>query len=406
VVVEHDPDLIRAADEIIDLGPGAGRHGGSIVFQGMVESLLKNESSITARYLRDGLPSFSRRSPNKKWKRWITIRNAREHNLKGIDVRIPLNGMVCITGVSGAGKTTLVHNILYAGAKENGNSEFEKGAFDSIEGLDQFDNVILVDQSPIGKSLRSNPVTYIKVFGEIRDLFALTREAKRNGLKPRHFSFNTEGGRCETCQGAGFQLLDMQFLEDVIITCEACEGKRFQPEILKIQYHEKNISEVLNMTVDEALLFFQGRDRILSKLRLLKEVGLGYLMLGQSTNTLSGGESQRLKLAQHIGQSHQEKTLFIFDEPTTGLHMADVDLLLSTFHKLLEQGHSLIVIEHNIDLIRCADYIIDLGPEGGDEGGRVVAEGDLEAIMASPQSYTGQFLKQRIENSKSPNVKA
>jgi len=321
-------------------------------------------------------------------------------------VKIPLNGMVCITGVSGAGKTTLVHNILYAGAKGNGNSEFEKGAFDSIEGLDQIDDVILVDQSSIGKSLRSNPVTYTKVFGEIRDLFALTREAKRNGLKPRHFSFNTEGGRCETCQGAGFQLLEMQFLEDVIITCEACEGKRFRPEILTIQYHEKNISEVLNMTVDEALLFFQGRDRILSKLQLLKEVGLGYLMLGQSTNTLSGGESQRLKLAQHIGQSRKEKTLFIFDEPTTGLHMADVELLLSTFQKLLDQGHSIIVIEHNIDLIRCADYIIDLGPEGGDDGGRIVAEGNLEAIMASPQSYTGQFLKQRIENLKSPNVKA
>jgi excinuclease ABC subunit A len=305
--------------------------------------------------------------------------------------------MVCITGVSGAGKTTLVHNILYGGTKGNVNSEFEKGAFDSIEGLEQINDLILVDQSPIGKSLRSNPATYIKVFGEIRDLFALTREAKRKGLKPRHFSFNTEGGRCERCQGVGFQVLDMQFLEDVIITCEACEGKRFRPEILKIHYRDKNISEVLNMTVNEATAFFQGRDRILSKLQILKDVGLGYLTLGQSTNTLSGGESQRLKLAQHIGQSQEGKNLFIFDEPTTGLHMADVELLLTTFQKLLSQGHSLIVIEHNLDLIRCSDYIIDLGPEGGEEGGRIVVEGDLETIMASKQSYTGQFLRQRLQ---------
>jgi excinuclease ABC subunit A len=255
-----------------------------------------------------------------------------------------------------------------------------------------------VDQSPIGKSLRSNPATYVKVFGEIRDLFALTREAKRNGFKPRHFSFNTEGGRCETCQGAGLQVLDMQFLEDVIITCEACEGKRFRPEILKIQYLDKNISEVLDMTVDEAIAFFKDHPRIISKLQILKEAGLGYLMLGQSTNTLSGGESQRLKLAQHIGQSREGKNLFIFDEPTTGLHMADVELLLNTFRKLLAQGHSIIVIEHNLDLIQWADYIIDLGPEGGEMGGKIVVEGDLEAVMASKQSYTGQFLKKRFQS--------
>jgi excinuclease ABC subunit A len=395
VVVEHDPDMIRAADTIIDLGPGAGREGGNIVFQGGVESLLKDPDSITARYLRDGthIQKWSLRKP----KGWIIIHKAREHNLKGIDVKIPLNVMVCITGVSGAGKTTLVHNILYAGAKGNGNSEFEKGAFDSIEGLEQIDDLILVDQSPIGKSLRSNPATYIKVFSEIRDLFALTREAKKNGFKPRHFSFNTEGGRCEACQGAGLQVLDMQFLEDVVITCEVCEGKRFRPEILKVQYKDKNISDILNMTVDEALEFFKGRDRILSKLQILKDVGLGYLTLGQATNTLSGGESQRLKLAQHIGQTREGRNLFIFDEPTTGLHMADVELLLKTFQKLLSQGHSLIVIEHNLDLIRCADYIIDLGPEGGEEGGKIVVEGNLEKVIASKQSYTGQFLKERLE---------
>ena len=395
VVVEHDPDVIRAADEIIDLGPGAGRSGGSVVFQGKMESLLENQESITARCLRGGMSIAATRLPRIS-KGWIFIRNAREHNLKGIDLRIPLSLMVCITGVSGAGKTTLVHNILYAGAKGNGNAGFEKGAFDSIKGLEQIDDLILVDQSPIGKSLRSNSATYVKVFGDIRDLFALTREAKRYGLKPRHFSFNTEGGRCETCQGAGFQVLDMQFLEDVIITCESCEGKRFRPEILKVTYRDKNIYEVLNMTVDEAMTFFQSYHRILSKLQTLKDVGLGYLTLGQSTSTLSGGESQRLKLAQHIGQSEEGKNLFIFDEPTTGLHMADVELLLATFEKLLSQGHSIIVIEHNLDLIRCADYIIDLGPEGGEEGGRIVAEGNLKTIMASPQSYTGQFLRQRM----------
>lgn len=396
VVVEHDPDLIRSADTIIDLGPGAGKEGGHLVFEGNLPTLLEKTESITARYLRDGIGSLSKR-PSRTPSGWIVIRNARHHNLKGVDVRIPLNVLTCMTGVSGAGKTTLVHHILYAGFKRNGNSEFERGAFDAIEGLDQIDDLILVDQSPIGKSLRSNAATYIKVFGDIRDLFARTREAKRHGLQPRHFSFNTVGGRCETCQGAGVQILEMQFLEDVIITCETCEGKRFRPEILNIRYQDKNISEVLNMTVEEASSFFKNHSRIVMKLQLLKDVGLGYLTLGQPTNTLSGGESQRLKLALHIGEGLKGKKLFLFDEPTTGLHMADIELFLATLQKLLSQGHSVLVIEHNLDLIQQADYLIDLGPEGGEGGGRIVAEGDLQAIMASPQSYTGQFLKQRLE---------
>lgn len=398
VVVEHDPDLIRAADWVIDLGPGAGRAGGHVVFQGEIEPLLKHPNSLTAQGLR-GEISMNPKIPKRKPQGWIFIRNARQYNLKGIDVKIPLGLMVCITGVSGAGKTTLVHHILYAGGKRNGNPEFEKGAFDLMEGLEQIDDLILVDQSPIGKSLRSNPATYMKVFSDIRDLFAHTREAKRAGLKPYHFSFNTAGGRCETCEGAGIQVLEMQFLEDVIVTCEACEGKRFRPEILKVKYRDKNISEVLNMTVEEGLIFFNDHPRILNKLQALKEVGLGYLTLGQSTSTLSGGESQRLKLAAHIQQGQEGKNLFLFDEPTTGLHLYDVNLLLMAFQKLLSQGHSIIVIEHNLDLIRYADYIIDLGPEGGEEGGRIVAEGDLATIMTSKQSYTGQFLKKRFKQS-------
>jgi len=395
VVVEHDPDLIRAADWVIDLGPGAGKAGGHVVFQGEIKHLFKHPGSLTAQCLR-GENSMSQKTLRREPKGWILIHNAREHNLKGIDVKIPLGVMVCITGVSGAGKTTLIHNILYAGGKRNGDAEFEKGAFDLIEGLEQVDDLIMVDQSPIGKSLRSNPATYLKVFSDIRDLFANTREAKRAGLKPYHFSFNTAGGRCETCEGAGVQILEMQFLEDVIITCEACEGKRFRPEILKIKYRDKNISEVLNLTVDEALSFFNGHPRILHKLQALKEVGLGYLTLGQSTNTLSGGESQRLKLASHILQGQKGKNLFLFDEPTTGLHLYDIQLLLGAFQKLLSQGHSIIVIEHNLDLIRRADYIIDLGPEGGEGGGRIVVEGDLQTIMASTQSYTGEFLRKRF----------
>jgi excinuclease ABC subunit A len=395
VVVEHDPDIIHEADEIIDLGPGAGREGGNLVFQGSFSRLLRKKGSMTARYL-----SQTKRLAHKPVVReptgFIYIRNARENNLKGIDVAVPLGVMVCVTGVSGAGKTTLVNNVLYAGGKGVYDGRYERGAFGAIDGLDQVKDIVMVDQSPIGKSLRSNPATYIGVFGEVRNLFANTREAGRAGLKAGHFSFNVPGGRCESCQGAGVVVLDMQFLEDVAVTCEQCNGKRFRPEILAVRYKGKNIHDVLDMTVTEAIDFFREHEKIASKLRVFYDVGLGYLTLGQPTSTLSGGEAQRLKLAHYIAGADGSRNLFIFDEPTTGLHLADIESLLKTFDKMLDQGQSLVVIEHNLDLIFHADYIIDLGPEGGDDGGRVVAAGRMEEVMDCEQSHTGQFLRRKF----------
>jgi len=304
--------------------------------------------------------------------------------------------MVCVTGVSGAGKTTLVNNVLYAGGKGINDGRYERGAFAGIEGLGQIKDIIMVDQSPIGKTLRSNPATYIGVFGEIRNLFANTREARRAGLRAGHFSFNVPGGRCESCQGAGMVVLDMQFLEDVAVTCEGCNGKRFRPEILDVQYEGKNIHDILNMTVNEALHFFREHEKIASRLQIFYDVGLGYLTLGQPTSTLSGGEAQRLKLAHYIAHADRSQKLFIFDEPTTGLHLADIESLLKTFDKMLDHGQSLVVIEHNLDLIFHADYIVDLGPEGGDKGGRIVASGRIEEVMACEQSYTGKFLRRKF----------
>lgn len=397
-VVEHDPDVISQADRIIDLGPGAGAQGGNIVYKGDYRGLLNEPGSITGHYLKTKKLSLAlkgRRIP----KGYLEIYGARHNNLKNIGVKIPLGLLCCVTGVSGAGKSTLVNNIIYAGYKRINDSRYEMGKFDSIAGADLIKDMIMVDQSPIGRSLRSNPVTYIKAFDKIRALFADTHEARRRGIRPGHFSFNVPGGRCEACQGAGLITVEMQFLEDVTIVCDKCEGKRFGRQILEIRYKDKNICEVLDMTVEEALDFFDEMDELKEKLSIYSEVGLGYLRLGQPTSTLSGGEAQRLKLASHIASSEGAKDLFILDEPTTGLHMADVDVLLKALEKLLAAGNSLLVVEHNLDLINNADYIIDLGPEGGDQGGCIVAQGTPEEVMAEEASFTGRYLKARLSGS-------
>ena len=398
IVVEHDADMIRAADVVVDMGPRAGENGGEIVFAGSIKELTKVNGSITAQYLSGKkvipVPKVRRKNSGKM----ITIRGASENNLRNIDVSIPLNMFVAVTGVSGSGKSTLIHQILYSGLKRlKGMPAINVGRHALIEGADLINDIELVDQSPIGRTPRSNPITYIKAFDGIRDLFASTHAAKIHGYGPGYFSFNVPGGRCETCEGSGIQTIEMQFLADIELTCDDCKGKRFKKEVLEIRFHERNIDDILRMTVDEAINFFKifpQSSKIAKKLQVLDDVGLGYIRLGQSATTLSGGEAQRVKLAAHLSSKEEEKhTLFIFDEPTTGLHFDDIAKLLKCFDALIEKGNSIVVIEHNMDIIKCADWIIDLGPDAGEKGGDVVAVGTPEDVSRSAESYTGKFLR-------------
>jgi len=413
VVVEHDPEVMRAADHIIDLGPGAGELGGNIVFEGPLDRLTANSNgSLTARYLRGDLRvSAARPRRPVDPRHLLRISGARLHNLKNLDVDIPLGMLVAITGVSGSGKSTLVHDVVFRSlealhkARESDHDPQFDDAAEALEdaasrisckrvtGAERIANTVMIDQSPIGRTPRSNPVTYIKAFDVIRGLFASTREAERRGYTPGHFSFNIPGGRCETCQGDGTVTVEMQFLADVELICEECKGTRYKSGILEIRYNGLNIYEVLQLTVREAIQFFHATPRLVDRLRMLDDVGLGYLRLGQSATTLSGGEAQRVKLAAHLALASCKGTLFIFDEPTTGLHFDDIAKLLAAFQRLIENGGSLIVIEHNLDVIRAADWIIDLGPEGGDRGGRVVAAGTPEEVAQSPDSYTARYLR-------------
>ena len=394
LVVEHDEDMIRVADHIVDLGLGAGEQGGRIVYSGDLPGLLLETRSLTAKYLRNELaipvPSPRRKGIGQK----IRLRGAREHNLKDIDVAIPLNTLTCVTGVSGSGKSTLVHDVLYAAIKRaKGDWDRRVGTFSELEGLEYITDVALVDQTPIGRTPRSNPVTYLKAFDPIRELFSLTKDARARGLTPSHFSFNVPGGRCEACQGEGQVRVEMQFLADVFVPCDQCDGKRFKPQILEIRYRGRSVHQVLEMTVREALTFFSTSPKVLRRLQVLDEIGLGYLRLGQPATTLSGGEAQRIKIAAHLSSFGGERVLYILDEPTTGLHFDDIAKLLAAFRKLVEAGHTLLVIEHNLDVIKTADYVIDLGPEGGDAGGEVVATGTPEQIAKVEASHTGRALR-------------
>jgi excinuclease ABC subunit A len=399
VVVEHDEETIRTADYVVDLGPGAGEHGGELIFQGRPDQLLEHPNgSLTGAYLRGerSIPTPKVRRPALKGE--LTIRGARENNLKSIDVSIPLGTLTAVTGVSGSGKSTLVNDILYRSlARTIYRAATEPGAHDRLEGVDLIDKVIEIDQSPIGRTPRSNPATYTGMFTFIRELFAMMPEAKARGFKPGRFSFNVKGGRCEACQGDGVIAIEMHFLPDVYVTCEQCKGRRYNRETLDIQYRGKSIAEVLDLTVDQAQPLLENFPPIANKLRTLQDVGLGYIELGQSATTLSGGEAQRVKLARELSRRSTGRTLYILDEPTTGLHFEDTRKLLDVLNKLVDQGNTVVVIEHNLDVIRCADYLIDLGPEGGAAGGRLIAAGTPEEVAASPKSVTGQFLRNLFE---------
>lgn len=402
LVVEHDAEMMRVADHILDIGPAAGELGGRVIYEGDYTGLMNDQASLTAKYLRGDVEIKEPKQHRVSKQGALTITGASEHNLKNIDVKIPLGLLVCVTGVSGSGKSTLIHDVIFAGIKkQRGEWQGHVGAFQKIEGLQHIDDVVLVDQSPIGRTPRSNPVTYIKIYDAIREVFASTRDAKARGFDPSFFSFNVPGGRCDVCEGDGTVTVEMQFLADVELVCEECKGTRFKSQILDVRYRGKNVHDVLNMTVREALVFFRDVTKIVNRLRVLDEVGLGYLRLGQSATTLSGGEAQRVKLAAFLSKKTGAKTLYIFDEPTTGLHFDDINKLLAAFRTLLEAGGSLLVIEHNLDVIKTADYVIDLGPEGGDAGGYVVATGTPEEIMKAKNSHTGRFLRAHHDHSAS-----
>jgi excinuclease ABC subunit A len=402
IVVEHDADMMHAADVVVDMGPRAGELGGEVVFVGEITRLLNNGATLTGQYLTKKKTIPVPRKRRKGSGEFITIKGAAQHNLRSIDVQFPLGKFVAVTGVSGSGKSTLIHEILFGALKRaKGDYSDEVGKFQSLEGEEHIEAVELVDQTPIGRTPRSNPATYIKAFDVIRDAFAGTQAAKIHGYTPGSFSFNVPGGRCETCEGSGIQTIEMQFLADLELTCEVCKGKRFKKEVLEVRYNNKSVDEVLDMTVSEATAFFNSSPtgkRIAKRLQVLEDVGMGYIRLGQSATTLSGGEAQRVKLAAHLAEQQEGKrTLFIFDEPTTGLHFDDIAKLLNAFNALIEQGNSILIIEHNMDVIKCADWIIDLGPEAGEDGGRIIAEGTPEEIIKDGRSYTGKFLKSYLQ---------
>lgn len=406
VVVEHEEEIIRAADYIIDIGPDAGRLGGEVVFEGNMEDIENNhvsekqmKSSHTVKYL-TGSETIPYTPNHRAWNNYIEVKGARENNLKGIDVRFPLNVLTVVTGVSGSGKSTLVRDIFYNALKRQLDETTERpGQHTSIEGdVKAIKNIEFIDQNPIGKSSRSNPVTYVKAYDEIRKLLASQPLSKQYGYTTSYFSFNTDGGRCEECKGDGTVTIEMQFMADLVLECEACHGKRFKSDVLEVMFHEKNVDDILNMTINQAIEFFEkyGENKIIKRLRPLQDVGLGYIKLGQSSSSLSGGENQRVKLAYYLSLEKAEPTLFIFDEPTTGLHFHDIRKLIDAFNALIERGHTVLIIEHNMDVIKCADHVIDLGPEGGNKGGEIVCCGTPEEVAKCDKSYTGKFLKPKL----------